>query len=117
MAARDVVLAGAVMLLAGSEWGIEQSPDVFLQFQSEGAVAAFAGCNRIRGRYTQDGARVTIETLAATRMACPEDAMAREQALIDLLTKVREVEASHLKLVLKDAEGKELQVLQRRDFD
>lgn len=117
MAARNLVLAAAAMLLAGSEWGIEQSPDVFLQFRSEGEVSGFTGCNRVSGRYTQDGARVTIEALAATRMACPEDVMAREQALIELLGKVREVEASHLKLVLKDGEGKQLEALVRRDFD
>lgn len=45
----------------------------------------FAGCNRLRGRYTQRGTQLALSALGTTRMACPEQQMRQEQRFIQLL--------------------------------
>lgn len=112
--------AGAVDLssLAGSEWGFGDGDPRMVQFRSAGKLAGHGGCNRFFGTYRQyDGGKLAIGPLGATRMACAGEVMEREQAFFALLERTARAEASHLVLKLLDAEGKELAVLKRRDFD
>jgi heat shock protein HslJ len=46
-------------------------------------LSGFAGCNSLRGRYTQRGTQLALTALASTRMACPQ--MPQEQRFIELL--------------------------------
>lgn len=55
-----------------------------LEFSAD-TVAGSAGCNRLSGRWTQDGATLSIGPMAATRMACPPPAMQAEQRVLALL--------------------------------
>ncbi len=55
-----------------------------LEFNAD-KVAGSAGCNRLSGRWAQDGASLSIGPLAATRMACPPPAMQIEQRVLALL--------------------------------
>ncbi len=48
-------------------------------------------------------------------MACPQ--LDVERRVLQTLDGAVRAEATHLKLVLKDAAGRELVTLQRRDFD
>jgi heat shock protein HslJ len=50
-------------------------------------------------------------------MACQRDVMERGQQFLAMLVNVRHAEASHLKLTLKDGNGKILAELLRRDPD
>jgi heat shock protein HslJ len=101
--------------IAGSEWGFPGLDKAYVQFGSGGKVMGFGGCNRFRGSYTfRDGA-LKIGPLMSTRMACPE--MAAEARLMRSLDAAAHAEATHLKLVLKDAGGRTLATLTRRDFD
>ena len=56
-------------------------------------------------------------SLAATLMACSDDQMQAERSFFDALAATRTFEATHLKLILKDAAGAVLLTLQRRDWD
>lgn len=47
---------------------------------ASGRVEGFSGCNSYGGAYTIDADRVTLGPLAGTMMACPEPAMALENA-------------------------------------
>jgi heat shock protein HslJ len=105
------------MALAGSEWGYASGGETFIQF-GDGRASGSGGCNRFSGTYTQDGDRVRIGPLAATKMAClDETLMQKEQRFFEMLEAVRTVDATHMKLVLKDETGKDLAVLVRRDWD
>jgi putative lipoprotein len=44
--------------------------EVHLQFQVEGRVSAFDGCNQMTGPYTLSGDNLTFGRMAATQMAC-----------------------------------------------
>ncbi|MBT9523758.1 MAG: META domain-containing protein [Rhizobacter sp.] len=46
-------------------------------------LSGFAGCNTLRGRYTQQGTQLALTALASTRKACPQ--MQQEQRFIELL--------------------------------
>lgn len=46
-------------------------------------LSGFAGCNTLRGRYTQRGTQLALTALATTRKACPQ--MQQEQRFIELL--------------------------------
>jgi len=48
-------------------------------------LSGFAGCNRLRGRYTQRGTQIALSALSATRMACPAAQMQQEQQFMALL--------------------------------
>jgi heat shock protein HslJ len=116
MATAGIIMAAA-MLLAGSEWGYPTGDDISMQFGDD-QVSGSGGCNRFVGSFTQDGERLTLGTLAATQMACTDDAVMRQELqFFQMLSAVHSVEATHAKLVLKDAAGKELAVLIRRDWD
>ena len=106
--------------LAGSEWGFAGETDRtarFVQFRADGIVGGSSGCNRFTGTYNQEGNELTLGPLASTRMACPPEVMEREQEFHAMLGNVRYAEASHLKLILKDGNGKGLAELVRRDVD
>jgi putative lipoprotein len=109
------LVVAALLSLAGSEWGPaggEQS----LQF-GNGRVTGHSGCNRYTGGYEQDGNKLTLGPLAATKMACSPDQMEKERAWFEMLGQVSAFEATHLVLKLKGASGEVIVTLQRRDFD
>jgi hypothetical protein len=85
--------------LAGTEWGFPEEI---------GATARFI-------QYSQDGSTLTIGTLATTRRACLPEVMRREEQFLEVLSKVRRVEANHFKLFLKAPDGNVLAELMRRD--
>lgn len=60
-----------------------------LEFLADGALAGNAGCNRLMGSYEAgaDGA-VNLRPGGVTMMACPGDAMAQEDRLLDVLPQI-----------------------------
>ena len=107
--------------LAGSEWGPADQPDIFVQFGPDGALAASAGCNTLGATYTQDGSRLTISPIRATRMMCPPDMMEREALLTAQLNATAQAgiedDGKLGLLILMDGSGKPLAKLHRRDWD
>ncbi len=123
-----VILAGSAVptsagasWLAGSQWGYPLEAGVTdrrsVRFAVNGQLFGNGGCNKFRGRYDQTGKAITISPIATTRKACPEEIMARERSFIAALTNARSVDAAQFKLVLLDADGKELLRLARQDWD
>lgn len=107
--------------LGGSEWGYPPgSHDVsrsWVRFAVDGLVHGNGGCNKFRGSYELSGNAITISPVATTRKACPEEVMAAERSFLATLTNARSAKATHLKLMLLDADGKEILHLARRDWD
>lgn len=108
--------AAAALSLSGSEWGREDSPDIYVQFK-DGKVMGSGGCNRFSGSYVQEGPTIRIGPLMSTRMACPEPVMEKERAFLAVLDAAAKVEATHKTLVIRDGEDREIAVLVRRDWD
>ncbi len=105
------------MVLAGSEWGFSEQPEIYIHF-SASEVSGASGCNRFAGRYEVNGTKLLIKQLAVTQMACADDAVMREeQRFLGILNETAEFEATHLRLVLKNKNAAPLAVLKRRDWD
>ena len=76
-----------------------------ITFAEDGTVSGQTGCNTFTGSYTDDGASLAFGPLATTRMACPDDAMAQEAAVLAALegTAAYTIDGSSLSLL--DAAG------------
>jgi putative lipoprotein len=78
-----------------------------LQFDAQTQQASGSGgCNRFSGGYTQSGARLRVEVLAATKMACLNDSGALEPAFFKALADSRRWQINGSELVLLDARGR-----------
>lgn len=84
--------------LVGEAWRIESlggaplsgmRAPVTLDFAAPDAVGGQGACNRYRGSWRFEGERLVFGQMASTMMACPEPAMAQEQALHRLLNAAR----------------------------
>jgi heat shock protein HslJ len=98
--------------LAGTSWmRIDRGEDAphfpTLAFEGERA-SGHAGCNRWFAAVTRSGGQLSFAGIGATRMMCPEPAMATERAFLDALTATRSARIENRQLVLLDAEGREL---------
>ena len=79
--------------LAGTSWtlvSIGGTPVVeasgpHLTFGAGGNASGSTGCNSMSGTYATDGAALTFGPLATTRMACEENLMAQETAVLQAL--------------------------------
>lgn len=107
--------APALSSLTGSEWGVAEHPEQFIQFQDKSQFIGNGGCNNFFGTYTQNEGKLGIGPIGATKMACPE--LSSEQAFFQALEAAETFDATHLELKLYDESGKLLLSLQRRDWD
>ena len=78
--------------LDGTNWrviSIDGAPPVAgrpAEFAFEGGrISGRAGCNRLSGSFASDGTRLTVGSVAATRMACEPALMAQEARVLVLL--------------------------------
>ena len=62
-------------------------PDVeaIMSFSEDGQFSAMVGCNRAAGSYKLDETGLSFGPLAATRMMCPDEIMAQEDAFFRLM--------------------------------
>ncbi|MGI9367186.1 MAG: META domain-containing protein [Rhizobiaceae bacterium] len=109
--------------LAGSEWSPSSQASntsekqQFIQFQSEGRVSGFAGCNRFFGSYESSGDSLSFGVLGATKMMCPPEAMDQEQTLFENLSRVATYQRDQQRLTLIDKDGITILELVQRDWD
>jgi len=103
--------------LAGSEWGVKDKPDIFIQFQSGGTVIGHGGCNQFGGTYAQTETELIFGPMRSTKKACFGDVGQMENAFFKILSNTRAADASHLVLILQAEDGTPLMDLQRRDWD
>ena len=95
------------------------APDskLFVQVKSGGELAGNGGCNRFFGRYKITGDAIEIGPLGATRMACPEPAMALEARFLAALEAARLWHRDRTSLILLDAERHDQARLLQTDAD
>lgn len=93
-----IVEAGGAAVPEGSPASIE--------FNIEGQVSGNSGCNRFTGGYVAEGAGVTFQPIAGTRMMCPPEAMAVETAVFAVLQGQARVSVdAEGRLVIEGASG------------
>jgi heat shock protein HslJ len=99
--------------LAGPAWTLEsiagEAParPSTLRFE-EGRLAGQGPCNRYAGAWRIEGGALSIGPLVATRMACPEPAMAQEARLLRLLDSARLERLTADRLEIIGADGARL---------
>lgn len=110
--------AAAAAELAGTAWNLTAYTDAkgtevpgttganlgTLAFAADGTFSGSTGCNRIVGSYKQEGSALTMEPGPMTKMACPADVTAQEDAILAALPKVASF-TSGTALVLTNADG------------
>jgi heat shock protein HslJ len=109
--------------LAGSEWGFphdypgDAARHAFVQFR-EHNIRGNAACNGFAGPYAQTGNSLKIGPLAVHKIYCTSPGvMEAEAANLQVLQRAHTIEATRLKLVIKNAAGAVIATLKRRDFD
>jgi len=100
--------------LQGETFPMEASvrePHLVLETSEPAAFRATVGCNRMRGSYEVEGDTLKFSPAASTMMACPEPLDELERRLGDVLAKVANYAIKGETLVLKNAEGEPLVLL------
>ncbi|MGM8851434.1 META domain-containing protein [Salinicola halophyticus] len=77
--------------------------EAHLVLDGQGRVTGSTGCNRLMGSYMLEADALTFSQLASTRMACPAEMMALEQAWLAALSDTAHYSISGQRLVLEDA--------------
>lgn len=77
-----------------------------LTFELDGQVYGSGGVNRLRGTWSYADGRLTFGPVATTLMAGTPEHLARERAVLDLLTCALTVEVRDGALLLTDADGR-----------
>ena len=100
--------------LVGPVWLAEQvaggalptEPQVTLQFGADGRAAGKGGCNQYSGPYQTTGNSISFSAMISTKMACEGDVMEREQAYLDMLSRVSSYEVrNNAELILSADDG------------
>ncbi|MBX7141381.1 MAG: META domain-containing protein [Chitinophagales bacterium] len=82
-----------------------------LSFDAEKmTVSGNTGCNSLSGPVEVNGDKISFGSLATTRMACPGDNP--ETKFLEALNKTKKFSIYENKLVLKDADDKQVMVLE-----
>ena len=68
-------------------------------------VTGFAGCNHFFGRYKLDGSSLTLGTMGATRMACPDLETGLETSLFEALESTRKWKKADGELMLLNGDA------------
>lgn len=99
--------------LTGPAWTIESiageasARPATLRFE-EARLAGQGPCNRYAGAWRMEGGALRVGPLVATRMACPEPAMAQEARLLRLLDTGRLERLTADRLEITGADGARL---------
>lgn len=87
-----------------------------LSFDDDGRVSGATSCNRYTASYAVEGERLQVSSVATTRKACEEEAMAQESAFLVLLQQVqRYALTADGALLLHTAEGRTLRAERAAD--
>jgi heat shock protein HslJ len=106
--------------LIGTEWQLIRLGDAtsttgtrrpHLVFDERGAVYGHTGCNSLRGSYQLDGNELSLGGIAATRMACKNDAD-QESAFLQMLGQAAGYRHDDQQLTLISADGTTLAMFQ-----
>jgi putative lipoprotein len=87
------------------EMTLADDVELYVQFETDGEIAGFAGCNRFFGSYELAESTLKIGPLGSTRMACPPDVTAFEFSFIEALQSATTVARADTRIALRDDRG------------
>ncbi|MCA0317719.1 MAG: YbaY family lipoprotein [Proteobacteria bacterium] len=95
--------------------GVIDRLQTVLEIAADGSVSGSGGCNRMAGKATIAGDRISFGPIASTNMACVPAAMDQEQKFFAALRRAQSwsFNAAMQKLTLRDADGKPIVVFSR----
>jgi heat shock protein HslJ len=79
--------------------------DLYVQFEPDGKLGGYAGCNRFFGNYQLSGNTISIEPLGMTRKACPSQIMSFEISFIEALQSAKTVARAETRIALRNDQG------------
>lgn len=88
--------------------GVLDTPQSSLRIAVDGKVTGRGGCNNFFGKATVEGKGISFGPLGSTFMACPQPVMDQEHKFLDALGRAKTYRVEGGKLVLGDADGKEI---------
>jgi heat shock protein HslJ len=87
------------------EMTVAADTDLYVQFEPDGKLVGYAGCNRFFGSYELSGNTISIGPLGTTRMACPSQQMSFEIAFIEALQSAMTVARAESRIALRNDQG------------
>lgn len=95
--------------------GVIDNLQTVLDISADGKVSGSGGCNRITGRATIAGGRITFGPVASTKMACAPAVMDQESKFLAALGDVQhwQVDKRRGKLILLDGRNREILLFTR----
>ena len=109
----EAVMA-VVVSLTGSHWVSTENAKQSVEFKAS-QISGNAGCNQFFGTYNQTDAKISVNPLATTRMACAHDVMLKEHDFLVTLESAKHVEVDANMLILKNADGQVVMKFNRKD--
>ena len=114
MGDQSVTAISSIEELADTAWrpthlGEMRLPDdtsMFLQFNSDGSLSGFAGCNQFFGDYEVEAGALSFGAIGSTRKACPEPLNSYELSFLESLQMVNTATRSDTRLALRDTNEK-----------
>lgn len=95
--------------------GVIDNLQTVIDIASDGKVSGSGGCNRIAGKATISGVRITFGPMISTKMACAPAVMDQESKFLSALGDVQRfaVDRQRGKLILFNANGRPVLVMAR----
>jgi heat shock protein HslJ len=87
------------------EMRVDDTTEMYVQFDTGGQVGGNAGCNQFFGSYELLDEKLAVGPLGATRMACPEPAMSFEITFLELLQSSTTAVTANERLALRNDQG------------
>ncbi len=87
------------------EMTLADDVELYVQFETDGELAGFAGCNRIFGSFALSDSTLEIGPLGSTRMACPPDVTAFEYSFIEALQSAATVARAETRIAIRNDMG------------
>lgn len=101
------------MILLNNE-SIASAKPVTFEFKVN-QISGFTGCNRLIGNYSLQGENLSFTNLGSSRKMCDPQTMQIESEVLKVLNATKSVKTKNGQLMLTDAKGNSLAVLQRMD--
>ena len=79
--------------------------ELYVQFEPDGKMGGYAGCNRFFGSYHLSANAITVGPLGATRMACPSQQMSFEISFIEALQSAKTIASADTRMALRNDQG------------